>query len=319
METRQLGTNGPHLTTLGFGAWAIGGPWKYGWGPVDDNESVKAIHAALDHGINWIDTAAAYGFGHSEEVVAKAIGDRPGRVFVATKCGLVSDGKGDAVRDSRPESIRKEIEGSLRRLRVECIDLYQIHWHDDTLPVEESWYTLVKLREEGKVRSIGVSNYDVPLLERCMNVAPVQSLQPPYSMLYREAERKTLPFCKDHGIGVVAYSPMQSGLLTGRFDVSKLAPDDWRRGSSMFQEPYLSRAMKFVDGLRPIAARYRKTVGQLAVAWFLSHPALTSAIVGARTAAQVEENIGAADWKPATADMRLIEELMRQHFPGEAE
>ena len=231
MKTRQLGTNGPELTVIGFGSWVIGGPWLYGWGPVDDNESVKAIRTALDRGINWIDTAAAYGFGHSEEIVAKALAGTREDVFVATKCGLVPDGKGGAYRNSKPASIRREVEESLRRLRRDRIDLYQIHWPDKSVPLEESWGTMVRLKEEGKVRFIGLSNYDVPMLERCRRVAPVQSVQPPYSMLRREVESEILPYCLKHGIGVVAYSPMQSGLLTGRFDLAKLAPDDWRRGS----------------------------------------------------------------------------------------
>ncbi|MRR37614.1 aldo/keto reductase, partial [bacterium] len=227
MRKARLGTNGPELSVIGFGAWAIGGPWVYGWGPQDDTESIRAIHRAIDCGITWIDTAAAYGFGHSERIVGKALRGRRGRVFVATKCGLVPDGKGDAKRDSRPEGIRKELEASLKNLETDSIDLYQIHWHDANVPVEESWETMVKLRDEGKVRYIGLSNYDVPLLERCGAIAPVQSLQPPYSMLNRGVEESILPYCLTKGIGVIAYSPMASGLLTGRFDASRLAPDDW--------------------------------------------------------------------------------------------
>ncbi|MBI4427683.1 MAG: aldo/keto reductase [Ignavibacteriales bacterium] len=308
MKTRQLGKNGPHLSEIGFGAWAIGGPWIYGWGAVDDLESMKALHRALDLGINWIDTAAAYGFGHSEEVVGKALKGKK-NVFVATKCGLVPDGKGDAYRNSKPESIRQEIHQSLRRLKVDCIDLYQIHWPDASVPYEESWETLVRLQEEGKARYIGVSNYDVSMLEKCMKIHHVQSLQPPYSMLVRDVEREALEYCKRNGIGIFAYSPMQSGLLTGRFDINRLAPDDWRHGSSMFHEPTLSHALALVEKLRPMSARYGKTVGQLAVQWVLSHDEITCAIVGARTAKQVEDIIGSAGFQISPDDMMLIDSL----------
>lgn len=314
MERRTLGTNGPELTTIGFGAWAIGGPWIYGWGAVDDRESIAAIRRSLDLGVNWIDTAAAYGLGHSEEIVAKAVAGMTPRPFVATKCGLVPDGRGDVYRNSHPESIRAEAEESLRRLRTDCIDLYQIHWHDDSVPVEDAWGTLVRLREEGKVRYIGVSNYDVPLLKRCLAVAPVQSLQPPYSLIARHYEKETLPFCAEHGIAVIVYSPMQSGLLTGRFDPARLAPDDWRHKSSLFREPELSQALAFVEELRPIADRYKKSVGQLAVSWVLRNPAVTAAIVGARNEAQASENIGSAGWSISDADLHQIDELYRRHY-----
>jgi len=316
MEQRTLGTGGPSLTAIGFGAWAIGGPWIYGWGAVDDDVSVRAIHRALDLGVNWIDTAAAYGLGRSEEVVAKALAGMSSRPLVATKCGLVPDGRGDVRRCLAPESIRSEVEASLRRLQVETIDLYQIHWPDAAVPAEESWGTMIRLREEGKVRYIGVSNYDVPLLEKCMSVAPVQSLQPPYSLIARWNAAEVLPYCHRHGIGVVAYSPMQSGLLTGRFDRSRLAPDDWRLKISLFREPELSQALRFVDELRPIAARHSKTVGQLAVAWVLAHPAMTSAIVGARTPSQAEENNGAAGWNLSDKELDEIEALYRRHYPA---
>ena len=314
MNTRQLGTDGPFLTVIGFGAWAIGGPWIYGWGRVDDEESIRAIHRAIDLGVNWIDTAAAYGFGHSEEIVAMALRGLSQDVFIATKCGLVPDGKGGVYRNSNPASMRREAEESLRRLRRDHIDLYQIHWPDVNVPYEESWGTMVRLREEGKVRFIGVSNYDVPMLERCATVAPVQSLQPPYSVFSRDVELETLPHCFRQGIGVVAYSPMQSGLLTGRFDMNKVAPDDWRRDFYMFQEPFLPKALQFVDQLRPVAARYSKTVGQLAVSWVLRHPSMTAAIVGARTTTQVEENVGAADFEISPSDMQLIGEMLQKQF-----
>src|SRR5512135_406784 len=252
MEKRRLGKNGPELTAIGFGAWAIGGPWIYGWGQVDDSESVRAVRRGLDLGINWIDTAAAYGLGHSEEVVERALKGMTSRPFVATKCGLVPDGKGGVQGCLRPESIRKEAEASLKRLATERIDLYQFHWPDPAVPVEDSWGTMVDLQREGKVRYIGVSNFGVPLLKRCTAIAPVQSLQPPYSLIVRDFEKEVLAYCEANDIGVVAYSPMQSGLLTGRFDKSRLAADDWRRKTLLFQEPELSNALRFVDALRPL-------------------------------------------------------------------
>jgi len=306
MEMRTLGPNGPKITTIGFGAWAIGGPWIYGWGSVDDNESVRAIHRALDTGVNWIDTAAAYGLGHSEEVVARALSGIAARPLVATKCGLIPDGKGGVGNSLAPPSIRRECEASLKRLRVECIDLYQIHWADPGTPLEDAWGAMAALREEGKVRFIGVCNFDAPMLRRCMNVAPVQSLQPPYSLLERGVEGETLDYCLQQGIGVVAYSPMQSGLLTGKFDRLRLAPDDWRLQNPLYREPKLSIALNLVDRLRPIAEAHGKSVGQVAVAWVLRHPAVTSAIVGARTGAQAGENAGAAGLSLSDDDARKI-------------
>ncbi|MBI2619854.1 MAG: aldo/keto reductase [Ignavibacteriales bacterium] len=314
MKTRKLGTNGPDLTVIGFGAWAIGGPWVYGWGPVDDRESIAAIHAALDAGINWIDTAAAYGFGHSETIVGRALKGMRGKAFVATKGGLVPDGKGDVYRNSRPESIRTEIEESLLRLQTDHVDLYQIHWPDVGVPFEDSWETMVRLREEGKARFIGVSNYDVAALERCHAISPAQSLQPPYSMLTREVESEILPYCLKRGIGVLAYSPMQSGLLSGTFDKSRLAPDDWRHKFHWFQEPNLSAALEFVEDLRPMAAKYEATVGQLAIQWVLADPAVTCAIVGARRPRQIIETIRAADLLLSREDLDYIRHLMKQRF-----
>ncbi|MEG8945869.1 aldo/keto reductase [Rosettibacter firmus] len=312
MNTRQLGKNGPFITTIGFGAWAIGGPWQYGWGKVDDEESIKAIHTALDKGINWIDTAAVYGFGHSEEVVGKAIKGIREEVFIATKCGMINDGKGNAVVNLKPDSIRKEIEDSLRRLQTDYIDLYQFHWPDPNTPVEDSWGTMIQLQEEGKVRYIGVCNFDVPLLERCMKIKHVQSLQPPYSLLRRDIEKEILPYCLKNEIGVVVYSPMQAGLLTGKFDMSKVAEDDWRRKNRMFQEPFLSKALEFVEKLRPIAAKANKTVGNLAVAWVLRNKAVTAAIVGARNSQQVLENINADDYQLDEEDVNKISALLEE-------
>lgn len=312
MRKRQLGYNGPELSVLGFGAWAIGGPWQWGWGSVDDKESIDAIRAAIDNGINWIDTAASYGYGHSEEVVAKAINGMREKVFVATKCGLVNDGTGNAVFNSDPKNIRKEVEDSLRRLNTDYIDLYQIHWPDPNIEIEKSWEMMAQLKVEGKVKYIGVSNYKVEHLERCMKIEHVQSLQPPYSMLVREYENEVFQYCKENGIGVVVYSPMQAGLLTGKFDISKLAADDWRRKNKMFKEPYLSKALNFVEELKPIASKYNSTVGHVALSWVLNNSAVTSAIVGARNTKQVNENINAADLLMSSEDISLINSLLKE-------
>lgn len=311
MNTRTLGKNGPGLTVIGFGAWAIGGPWLYGWGPVDDEASVKAIKKALDLGINWIDTAAVYGLGHSEEIVGKTIAGIRDKVFLATKCGMVWDEKRNVRIHLGPSSIRKEIEASLRRLRTHYVDLYQFHWPDPETPVEESWHVMTELKKEGKVKYIGVCNFDVPLLRRCGAIGPVQSLQPPYSLLEQGVGPEVLPYCRENGIGVVAYSPMMSGLLTGKFDVKNLAPDDWRRRDRKFKEPLLSKELAFVERLRPIASKYGKTVGNLAVAWVNANPAVTSSIVGARTESQVEQNVG-SDFTIEETDMKEIEKALKE-------
>jgi aryl-alcohol dehydrogenase-like predicted oxidoreductase len=308
MNTRQLGTNGPHLTEIGFGAWAIGGAWEYGWGKVDDTTSISAIHKALDLGINWIDTAAVYGLGHSEEIVGKAVQEKRDKVFIATKCSQVWDDNGKVRTHLGPASMRKEIAASLRRLQTDYIDLYQIHWPDWATPVEDSWNEMAKFKAEGKVRYIGVSNFSVDLLERCEKITHVQSLQPIYNMLERQIEPGIIPLCKAHGIGIVAYSPMQSGLLTGSFDMKKLPPDDWRIvHSEKFRKPKYSRGLALVEQLRPLAAKYGKTVGQLAINWVLRNGVVTSAIVGAKTAAQVENNVLAVGWEISDEDMRKID------------
>jgi len=311
MNTRQLGTNGPHLTEIGFGAWAIGGAWEYGWGKVDDGNSIDAIRKALDLGINWIDTAAVYGLGHSEEIVGKALQGKRDKVFIATKCSQVWDEKGKVRTHLGMPSMRTEIEASLRRLQTDYIDLYQIHWPDWDTPVEDSWNEMVNFKREGKVRFIGVSNFGEDLLERCEKIAHVQSLQPIYNMLERGIEPEIVPYCKAHGVGIVAYSPMQSGLLTGSFDLRKLPPDDWRiTHSEKFREPKFSRGVRLVEKLRPRAAKYGKTVGQLAINWVLRNDAVTSAIVGAKTASQVEQNIAAVGWEISDEDMRKIDGLL---------
>lgn len=289
MRTRVLGNSDMAISRVGFGAWAIGGGgWAYGWGPQDDAASIAAIRRALDLGVNWIDTAAVYGLGHSEEVVARALAGHPGpRPYVFTKCGLVWDEQGRIRRELSPDSIRRECDASLRRLRVEAIDLYQVHWPTaDPGDIDAAWGALAELQRSGKVRWVGVSNFDVGQLRRALAIGPVTALQPPYSMVRREVEAEVLPFCQRQGIGVIAYSPMGSGLLTGamtRERVAALPADDWRRGEPMFQEPALSHHLALAERLRPIAARHRVSPGEVAIAWVLRHPAVTAAIVGARS------------------------------------
>jgi len=313
LPTRPLGSSGLDITTVGFGAWAIGGGgWAFGWGSQDDADSLAAMRHALELGITWIDTAAVYGLGHSEEVVGRLLRELPAgeRPLVFTKCGLVWDERDRAAeprRVLRPDSIRKECEASLRRLGVERIDLYQFHWPDETgTPVEDSWQTMVRLVEAGKVRAVGVSNFDVPLLERCAAIRHVDSLQPPFSLIRRDAPEREIPWCAEHDTGVIVYSPMQSGLLTDTFTaarVAALAPDDWRRRSAQFQQPALGKNLALRDALNPIARRHGATVSAVAIAWTLAWPGVTGAIVGARTAAQVDGWIGAATLQLTVADL----------------
>jgi len=319
MNTRQLGKDGPHLTEIGLGAWAMGGPGKFGWGPQDDQESIRTIHKAIDSGINWIDTAAVYGLGHSEKVVGQAIKNKRDNVFIATKCGQPWDENRRVRTDSRPESIRKECEGSLERLDIDVIDLYQIHWPDPQTNMEDSWGEMVRLKEEGKVRYIGVSNFGVDLLEKCQTIHAVQSLQPPYSILHRakypEVENEILTWCRQNRVGVVTYSSIQTGLLTGKFDHQKLeelANGDWRRRNEFFQEPLFSKSITMVEALKPIADKYEKSITELAIAWVLMNDAVTSAIVGARRPDQIEKNVGGTDWDISDGDMEKIQHLMNE-------
>jgi aryl-alcohol dehydrogenase-like predicted oxidoreductase len=320
MKTRRLGTSDLHITPIGFGAWAIGGGnWAFGWGHQDDADSTAAIRQALDLGINWIDTAAVYGLGHSEEVVAKALEGVANRPYVFTKCGRVWGEDRQIGCRLKADSIRRECEASLKRLKVDVIDLYQVHWPQPDEDVEEGWATVAKLKEEGKVRWIGVSNFDAGHLARAAAIAPVVSLQPPYSLVRREVEADVFPYCREHNVGVIAYSPMASGLLTGgwtRERVAALPADDWRREKNkQFQEPLLTRNLTLVELLRQIGLPHDKTPGEVAVAWVLGNPAVTAAIVGARRPGQLTELMGAADWRLSAAEVARIEAFLADH-PG---
>jgi aryl-alcohol dehydrogenase-like predicted oxidoreductase len=316
LHARPLGSSGLQVTTVGFGAWAVGGAgWAFSWGPQDDDESIRAIRHAASAGVNWIDTAAIYGLGHSEEVVGRALAGIPAadRPMVFTKCGLKfdpADRYKPAQRNSQPVFLREEVENSLRRLGVERIDLFQIHRPDETgTPVEESWGEMSRLVDAGKVRAIGVSNYTVDLLERCERVRHVDSLQPPFSLINRASGSGLIPWAAAHGTGVIVYSPMASGILTDSFSrerVAAMSDEDWRRRSEGHTEPQLTRNLALRDALRPIAARYATTVSAVAVAWVLSWPGVSGAIVGARTDRQVDGWLPAGTLTLAAADMDEI-------------
>jgi aryl-alcohol dehydrogenase-like predicted oxidoreductase len=318
MKTRRLGHTDLDITLLGFGAWAIGGSgWAFGWGSQDDRESIAAIREAIDLGINWIDTAAIYGLGHSEEVVAAALEGVQKRPYVFTKCERVWNERGEIGKSLKADSIRRECEASLKRLRVDVIDLYQIHWPEPAEDVEEGWETLNRLKTEGKVRWIGVSNFDAAQLARASTIAPVASLQPPYSMLRRDIEESILPYCLAHGIGTIVYSPMQSGLLTGSWSQERLAAlpaDDWRKEKNRhFQSPLFERNLQLVEVLRAIAARHGATPGQVAIAWTLRHPAVTAAIVGARKPGQLRDLLPAATLTLTATDLAAIDDFLKAH------
>lgn len=318
MKPRRLGNTDMHITPIGLGTWAIGGGnWVYGWGKQDDADSLAAIRRALDLGINWIDTAPAYGLGHAEEMIARALEGRHEKPYIFTKCSRVWAPGEQAVHGNlKAESLRREVEASLRRLQVEVIDLYQMHWPDPDEDLEEGWQTMAELQKEGKVRFIGVSNFNVNQLRRVMAIAPVSSLQSPYSLVNREIEREILPFCQQHNIGVLVYSPMQSGLLSGQMTRERIAalPDnDWRKHDAEFQEPRLSRHLALVEKLREIAQLYQRTPGEAAIAWTLANPAVTGAIVGARRPEQVDTIIGAAEFRLNELELGEIEDFCKAH------
>jgi len=316
MEKRQLGNSDLMITPIGVGAWAMGGGgWQFAWGPQSDNDSIAAIHAALDKGINWIDTAAVYGLGHSEEVVARALAGRSNRPYLFTKCERVWDANGQIGGALKRESVRREMEDSLRRLKVDVIDLYQIHWPQPDEDVEEGWSTLVELKKEGKARWIGVSNFNQQQLERAQKIAPVTSLQPPYSIISPEIEKEVLPYCLAHGVGVLAYSPMKSGLLSGKMTRERIAQfpkDDFRGSTPNFKEPLLTRNLKLAELLREIGKRHGRTTGEVAIAWTLRHPALTAAIVGMRTAEHVDGVIGAGTFRLSPEEIDEIARFMAE-------
>ena len=315
--TRALGNSELHLTPIGYGAWAIGGGnWEFAWGPQDDNESLRTIEHALDSGINWIDTAAVYGLGHSEEVVGKALRGRAHKPYVFTKCSMRWTPDRKIYRSLKAGSLQEEVENSLRRLCLDTIDLYQIHWPMPEDEIEEAWETLARFQQEGKVRWIGVSNFTVQQMRRIQKIAPITSLQPPYSLLRRDIEAEILPFCREHNIGVINYSPMVSGLLTGKMTaerVRNMPDDDFRKRSPNFNEPKLSRNLALADLLREIGKRHGVEPGVVAIAWTLRNPAITAAIVGARRPDQVDGVLPAATFRLSDAEAERIERWLAEH------
>jgi aryl-alcohol dehydrogenase-like predicted oxidoreductase len=319
MTLRTLGKTDLRITPIGIGAWAIGGgKWEFGWGAQNDAQSVTAIHAGLDRGLNWIDTAAAYGLGYSESIVGAAVRDLKNRPYIFTKCSLVWDESGNISHNLQADSIRREAEASLKRLGIDAVDLYQIHWPawkggpESASPgsIEEAVGAMAKLKAQGKIRHIGVSNFNAEQMERAQKVAPIASLQPPYSLLAREIEDSVLPYALNQRIGVIVYSPMASGMLSGAMTRDRIASmpiDDWRKGSANFQEPLLSRNLRLVEVLRAIGDRYNATPGEIAIAWTLRNPAVTGAIVGVRSAQQVRGIAGAADIQLSAEDAREVE------------
>lgn len=319
MTLRSLGQTDLRITSIGIGAWAIGGgKWEFAWGHQDDAQSIAAIHAGLNSGMNWIDTAAVYGLGHSETVVGRAIHERAERPYVFTKCSLVWDDSGTISHNLQAGSIRQECEASLKRLKVDTIDLYQIHWpawkgapeSDSPGSIEEAVGAMAKLKAEGKIRHIGVSNFNARQMQRALDVAPIASLQPPYSLLATDVEASVLPFALKHRVGVIVYSPMASGLLSGamtRERIAALPDDDWRKGSANFQEPLLTRNLRLVDKLRAVGRRYNATAGEIAIAWTLRNPAVTGAIIGVRSAEQAKAIAGAAAVQLSADDIADIE------------
>lgn len=300
MKTRKLGYSDLHLTPIGLGTWAMGGgDWKFGWGDQDDDASIASVHQALDAGVNWIDTAAIYGHGHAERVVGKAIQDRRDDVLIATKCGRVWEGESREISKSlRRESVHREVDVSLQRLGIDCIDLYQIHWPEPDEEIEEGWGAVAELVEAGKIRYAGVSNFNMEQLKRIQPIHPVTSLQPPYSMLRREVEEEILPYCRENQIGIVAYSPMQAGLLTGRFSkerVQNLPANDWRKANPFFTSPQLEANLSIIERLRSVAAQMEITLPQLALAWVLRRSEMTAAIAGARRPEQILETVKAGE------------------------
>jgi aryl-alcohol dehydrogenase-like predicted oxidoreductase len=319
MQSRRLGNSDLQITPLGVGAWAMGGGgMPMAWGPQDDNDSIGAIHAALDRGINWIDTAPIYGFGHSEEVVGRAIKGRADRPYVFSKFSIVWDEKHEVTRNLSRESVVRECEASLRRLQADAIDLYQVHWPDPAGDIEEGWAAAAELQKAGKVRWIGVSNFKPEQMTRLGAIAPITSLQPPYSILSPDVETEILPFCGTHNIGVIVYSPMKSGLLSGamtRDRIANMPEDDFRQRTISFKEPLLTRNLNLVELMRAIGGRHGRTPGEVALAWTLRRPEVTGAIVGMRSPAQVDGVVGAADFRLSSGEVEEIAAFLRQNTP----
>jgi aryl-alcohol dehydrogenase-like predicted oxidoreductase len=314
MQTRRLGNSDLEITPIGIGAWAMGGgDWAFSWGRQEDDKSMAAIHTALDAGVNWIDTAPVYGLGHSEEVVGKALAGRAHRPYIFTKCSLVWNDQREIGHSLKAASVRRELEASLRRLRVDAIDLYQIHWPDPEPEIEEGWQTLTQFQKEGKVRYIGVSNFNVVQMKRVERIAPITSLQPNYNIVTRDIEKDLLPFCRERHIGVIVYSPMKSGLLTGKMTrerIASLPPDDFRPKTVSFQEPLLSRNLGVVEVLRGIGERHGRTPGEIAIAWTLRDPVVTGAIVGMRSAEQAKQIVRSAEFRLTPNEILEIENYL---------
>jgi aryl-alcohol dehydrogenase-like predicted oxidoreductase len=319
LQTVRFGRTGMEVTQVGFGSWAIGGSgWAAAWGPQDDEEAVGAIRRAVELGMNWVDTAAVYGLGHSEELVARALKGVPeaDRPYVFTKCSLVWDGNGEVHNVLERASVKRECEESLRRLQTDVIDLYQIHWPRPDEDIEEGWEAMAELKDEGKVRHIGVSNFDASQMERIEHKAPVETLQPPYNMLNRGVGEEILSYCEEHDVGVIVYSPMRSGLLTGKMTperVANLPSDDLRRNAGDFQEPRFSRNLELVGLLEEIGREHGHSPGEVAIAWTLRHPAVTAAIVGGRRPDQVDGIIGAADLRLSEDELGRIEAFLAEN------
>jgi aryl-alcohol dehydrogenase-like predicted oxidoreductase len=322
MHRKRLGNSDMDLTPIGIGAWAMGGGgWAFAWGPQDDQQSIQAIHAALDRGVNWIDTAAVYGLGHSEEVVGKAIEGRTPKPYIFTKCSLVFNEKREISNSLKADSIRRECEASLRRLKVDTIDLYQIHWPNPDADIEEGWAALASLKQEGKVRWTGLSNFNARQMDRCRKIAPITSLQPPYSAISPEIEEEILPYCQKHSIGAIVYSPMKSGLLTGKMTRERIAAfpqDDFRKRALNFQEPALTRNLELAELMKTIGARHGRQAGEVAIAWTLRHPTVTAAIVGLRSPEQVAGVIGAMDFRLTQREIDEIADFKERMAPHTA-
>jgi len=308
VEYREIGKTGVKVSAVGFGCWAMGAS---GWGPVDDKESIEAVHKALDTGITFFDTAPGYGFGHSEQVLGKALGKRRKEIFLATKCGIDWDKDGRIFRNSKPEYIRKDCERSLKNLKTDCIDLLQVHWPDEKVPLADTMGEMLKLQKEGKIRFIGVSNFSVEQMKECQKYVELVSLQPPYSMLNRTIEAEIVPFCLEQKISILAYSPIQQGLLTGKYTPDTTFPqDDMRAHNPLFKGEVFKIILNTVDILRTIASKYNRTMTQFAINWVLCNPAVTVAIVGAKRPAQVQENAGGAGWKISEEDLKRVNEIL---------